>query len=212
MLLISWAVHPNLTSHTPESDVLYRLQSFLCVFDCSTQVQAFKVVIFLFFLFAKPLGGSFSSNTLKWCLLQLSVTLRMPSFILHCYSFFLLCPLFDLPFAVMLGRGFEVILEFESMRGASKFSISWKSCLCRAVGKTVSDNKLLFMVYVGILCHAQPTWSHLATPAQWTGLIEVMIHLLPYSWRSRKRRRRENSSIFVELLLCLTFFWVLYVY
>lgn len=56
------------------------------IFDCSTQVQAFKVVIFLFFLFAKPLGGSFSSNTLKGCLLQLPVT-RMPSFIFALLQF-----------------------------------------------------------------------------------------------------------------------------
>lgn len=106
MLLISWAVHPNLTSHTPESDVLYRLQSFLCVFDCSTQVQAFKVVIFLFFLFAKPLGGSFSSSTLKRCLLQLSVTLRMPSFIFALLQFLSILSTLWYTFCCDVGKGF----------------------------------------------------------------------------------------------------------
>ena len=75
------------------------------VFDCSTQVQAFKVVIFLFFLFAKPLGGSFSSNTLKRCLLQLPVT-RMPSFIFALLQFLSTLSTLWSTFCCDAGKGF----------------------------------------------------------------------------------------------------------
>lgn len=77
-----------------------------CVFDWGTQVQAFKVVIFLFFLFAKPLGGSFSSNTLKRCLLQLSVTLGMPSFIFALLQFLSTLSTLWSTFCCDAGKGF----------------------------------------------------------------------------------------------------------
>lgn len=97
MLLISWAVHPNLTSHTPESDVLYRWQSFFYVFACSTQVQAFKVVIFLFFLLQNleegpflpiPLNDACCSCQLPECLLFIFAPLRFLSALSTLWSTF----------------------------------------------------------------------------------------------------------------------------
>lgn len=110
-----------------------------------------------------------------------------------------------------LGRGFEVILEFWSMKGASKFSMSWKAGLWGLLCKTVPDNTVLFMVYGNILCNAQPAWWYSAAVAQWTGLIEALVHILCLT-NEEGGGGRENSRTFVELLLCQVLFQAPYMY